>query len=1212
MKWPVLIKRVLAALLLLVCGAAFAAVLVLRTGTGTLWALGRATQLLQQNGVSLQWRSVAGNLWEGLDFADLQLQSAGNTRHTLRVQRIAFRWQPWRLPGALVFDTLTIEGLDYGYDGDPAAANAPLTEAALRERLFTLPFSIELHRLESRVIELRFGANRTAFEVLTGAAQLDAEALTLADLDWQSGASRVGGSAQLTSTLQLDGVFDWASSVDELAYAGTLQATGTLAELQLRHRLQTPLAIDSEGSVVPGLFADPLAVDLQHRFGELSLAPYGQPALSIIGGALQSSGTPAALRITGSFSAVLENFAPAAIDLDLEYRGASVALNRVAIVSLQLAAETSGLYTLEPAALQLGWQLHRLDTGTSLPNLQLAGINGAGRVALSFPAQGLAGEIGLARLSGTLNDQALTLAGSLQLAEAQLASVDLQLVSGNNQLQLAGSTVPALDLRWNLQAGVLAQLWSGLSGTLAGQGSVTGTVEVPAVNGELRGARLGYVADGSRMQLEALELTASYGPEGNDINLRVQNLQQGTTSTNRQMLLQEGTARLRGTPAQHELRASLVAPAAELELVARGAYADGSWQGSLQSAGVASTFGDWSLQEPAALAWTDAAWLISRHCWTYQFTNLCLQADGAAAGINAQAAVTAVPLGWLNTPGATLPDGQSERPTGIQELLTTYALTLPANLLLEGQTDLQLELHNYAAGSWDSIDLVVEPHEPVLQLTQQQDSEQQSLAPQVQRFVFYDNELGLSQSAGQWRGTAALRIARQGAAGNQPQGSVRGTGSLADDGTLGGELSFAFTDLSWLESVVPALREPAGTLNGAVTLGGTRAEPRIDSELRLQGGSFALPQYGIGISAVDIALRNVATDEITLEASAGSGDGTLALQARITDPLLPERSVSATLTGQDFLAFKAAFATATVSPELQLDYAAEALSVRGRLAVPMMDLDLEGLFGTLGGNVVPVSRDTVVVRAADGTAPDDMSQGGQIPFTVDVTLALGEDVALRGFGLDATIDGELQLEQQPNRALLTYGELGIPEGSYELYNQRLATRNGRLMFFGNPANPVVDIRAFRETESAEVGMLLSGPINNMQGQLYSTPTLPESEVLAMLVTGKSFSNVGAEDSDALLSAIANFGFERGQGLTSIVGNKLGLDTLTVGSGNSLRESSLGVGKYLTPDLLMSYKVGLFDRQAVLSINYSLSERLKLQVETGISQSVDISYTVEKD
>src|SRR5690606_19184440 len=161
-------------------------------------------------------------------------------------------------------------------------------------------------------------------------------------------------------------------------------------------------------------------------------------------------------------------------------------------------------------------------------------------------------------------------------------------------------------------------------------------------------------------------------------------------------------------------------------------------------------------------------------------------------------------------------------------------------------------------------------------------------------------------------------------------------------------------------------------------------------------------------------------------------------------------------------------------------------------------------------------------------------------------------------------------------------------------------------------NPALDMRAFREVGSATVGVQLSGTVSSIQGQLYSTPTLPESEILAMLVTGKSFQNVGEQDSNSMLTAIANFGIERGQGITNTVRSKLGLDTLELaGAGEDLNESSLGLGKYITPDLFLRYDIGLFDRQSSLSINYVLTERLRLEVKTGVSQSVDLTYTVEQ-
>ena len=44
---------------------------------------------------------------------------------------------------------------------------------------------------------------------------------------------------------------------------------------------------------------------------------------------------------------------------------------------------------------------------------------------------------------------------------------------------------------------------------------------------------------------------------------------------------------------------------------------------------------------------------------------------------------------------------------------------------------------------------------------------------------------------------------------------------------------------------------------------------------------------------------------------------------------------------------------------------------------------------------------------------------------------------------------------------------------------------------------------------------------------------------------------------------------------------------------------------------MNYELGLFEQESTLSMIYSLGERLKLEVESGVSQSVDLTYTIEK-
>jgi translocation and assembly module TamB len=148
---------------------------------------------------------------------------------------------------------------------------------------------------------------------------------------------------------------------------------------------------------------------------------------------------------------------------------------------------------------------------------------------------------------------------------------------------------------------------------------------------------------------------------------------------------------------------------------------------------------------------------------------------------------------------------------------------------------------------------------------------------------------------------------------------------------------------------------------------------------------------------------------------------------------------------------------------------------------------------------------------------------------------------------------------------------------------------------------------------AEVGILMNGTARRINAQLYSTPSLPESEVLSLLITGNSFSNGGdAQSGQNMLGAIALLGLEKGQGLTSSVTSKLGIDSVAItNDSDDYRDSAIGLGKYIRPNLFMRYDIGLFDRENVLTLDYILTERLRLEVETGVSQSVDLTYTVEK-
>ena len=97
----------------------------------------------------------------------------------------------------------------------------------------------------------------------------------------------------------------------------------------------------------------------------------------------------------------------------------------------------------------------------------------------------------------------------------------------------------------------------------------------------------------------------------------------------------------------------------------------------------------------------------------------------------------------------------------------------------------------------------------------------------------------------------------------------------------------------------------------------------------------------------------------------------------------------------------------------------------------------------------------------------------------------------------------------------------------------------------------------------------------------------------------------------MLGAIANLGLERGQGLMDQIRNTLGIDALGINNSGNLNTSMLTIGKYLTPDIFVRYGVGLFDKQSKFAIDYSLSDRVIMQAESGEYQNIDITYKVER-
>jgi autotransporter translocation and assembly factor TamB len=70
-------------------------------------------------------------------------------------------------------------------------------------------------------------------------------------------------------------------------------------------------------------------------------------------------------------------------------------------------------------------------------------------------------------------------------------------------------------------------------------------------------------------------------------------------------------------------------------------------------------------------------------------------------------------------------------------------------------------------------------------------------------------------------------------------------------------------------------------------------------------------------------------------------------------------------------------------------------------------------------------------------------------------------------------------------------------------------------------------------------------------------------------------------------------------LQGVIGGALGLDTLTIGAGESFGSGSVSIGQYVTQDIFLSYEVGLGKSTGNrVGVEYSINPRLKLKGSTS--------------
>ncbi len=1197
-------------LLLLVMLLLAAVSTFLATETGSRYVVQQAIrQLSSLPELQLSVGTIRGNLLLGLQLDDLDFSSPAAQ---VQIGSLRAGWDPFSLfGGTLQLAELELQNIDVvvpqGTDNSDPGLTNPLADFGFAP----LPIGLELGRLA--LTDLSIDQVITIDSLVTQVRLAGAD-LQLTDLAMAADVISLQGQVdlELTNGLPITAQLDWrypqSLPLGWANAAGRLQLSGRVDNLDVINSTSSPFRLRSEGSVA--LFSEQgLTLDLAHRAEQVEFAA-GNDTWRLSDADLSTRGTLSALSLgldSGVSSSLLPDFA---LTAEGQLTGSALSVN-------QAQAETAGGELV--AALVMDWsqgfelsadyELREADPLALLERelpVSLADLVSTGRFSLVDNEQGQTIELQLESATAVLDEYPLTASGNLLVQDGDVTIDNLLLESEANQLTLSGGySAEQADIRWQLQAPVLEQFIPGVSAVARGRGYLRGNLAAPEIDADIELSDVSTEAG----RVELVQLQVSGDPDGYQGAVELLN----AVLSGQDLAISSANLDFQGTRDAHDAALAVDSNRGSAELDFNGGFSEPNgmdWAGRITTTRLLGDAGDWRLLSAAEVAFRDSLISVDNSCWSYQQIQACVSLSPSGTGQQQlDATLARFPLSEFNSPGDSEP---------LFDLVQIPRL--PDDVTLDGMVTGSVSAQ-FGGAREPQVTASLNADNTLLTLRSLAEdvfgAEVSEAEVMEQQYRWRRLSLRANLDQGQWNINSRAQLNAE----NVQDSAIELNGNLEAnlvidrDGMLSGSSSAEFADLGWVTAFVPELRDVAGELESTLSFGGTLQQPRIVGDLSINRGSFLVDRAGVTYSDFELQLSSDNFGMATLEGSVGSGDGFVAFNGSAQNLNSDNWNVSADLQGEAFPLANLPDLLLQVSPTLNLNADRSQIALQGEVRVPLLDLTIR----ELPESAVDISRDVVITDYPEDQPELGMTfTTGQMAvmdtaISADVAIILGEEITLRGFGLEAGLAGSLDIQQEADGTNLTYGELEITDGRYSMYGQTLTLQNGKLLFLGNYDNPAIDIRAVRQVDDLTVGVLMSGTLNNIRSELFSTPSLPESDILAVLVTGRQFGDnqQSSADADAMLNAITRLGIKQSQGLTDEIGNRFGLDTVAITNTGDIDSSTLTIGKYLTPKVFVRYGVGLFDSFSKLAVDYMISDRLTLQAESGQYQSIDFTYRVER-
>ncbi len=416
---------------------------------------------------------------------------------------------------------------------------------------------------------------------------------------------------------------------------------------------------------------------------------------------------------------------------------------------------------------------------------------------------------------------------------------------------------------------------------------------------------------------------------------------------------------------------------------------------------------------------------------------------------------------------------------------------------------------------------------------------------------------------------------------------------LADRGTrVDGSVAF---DLK----VSGTLQRPV--VGGSVSTGNMRV---VDPQTNLRFNSISI-RAGIADNRVSIAEFRAplatggtiaAGGSFSLDAAAGMpADLTISLnKARYSDG----NFITATASGK-----------LTVTGKLMSDPL-----IGGRIDVERADI---GIPENLGGGAsltdvhhvhAPAGVEATLKRARVTAKGTPVPAGRPFVVHLDLVVNAPRRLFVRGRGLDAEMGGRIHLKG-PASSVSAVGSFDLIRGRLEILGKRLDFDSGTVTLTGS-LDPMINLVATSNTGDVTVTITVSGRASDPKIEFSSQPALPQDEVLAQLIFGRSLSDLSGFQIAQLAAAVAELSGGQNTSLLGSLRKATGLDDLDVTTDTN-GNASVRAGRYIRDNVYLGVEAGAKGNEKV-DINLGITKHLKAKASAGTDGESSVGLFYEKD